>query len=138
MANGKLSTALRNDWGQDIITRLDAGAGPAQIRFYAGTQPASVNTAITGQTLLGTLTCSDPCGTVTNGVVTFNAVTQDSEADATGTASFARLTDSDGNAVVDLDVTATGGGGAITMNTVAIVIGGPILMNSLVFTIPGA
>ena len=91
-----------------------------------------------GDVLLGTLTLSDSAGTVATGSITFGAITQDSAADATGKARRAALLDSDDTLVCELDVTATNGGGAITLNTVNIVAGGPILMNSLVITIGGA
>ena len=97
--------------------------------------PADCATAITTQTLLGTLTFSDPCGTIATGSLTMSAITQDSSADATGTAAWARIQDSTGVVVMDLNVTTTGGGGAITLNTTNIVIGGPILITSFVISV---
>lgn len=118
-----------------LIAALDAGSGAAYARFYTGTMPATPATAITTQTLLGTMTCSDPCATRAGGVITFDAITQDSAADASGTATWARLFDSAGNAKIDLDVTDDAGTGAIKLNTTTIVAGGPIQLNSLVITI---
>lgn len=134
----KLSTAVRQNMAQQIIDALDAGAGPATLKFYTGTQPAGPDTAVSTQNLLGTLTCSDPSGTKLAGVITFSAITQDSAADASGTAAWARLLDSDGVAVIDLDVTNEAGNGAIKLNTTTIVAGGPILMNSQTITVGGA
>lgn len=129
------TTPLRNAMAQSIATALDAGPAAGTLAFYDGTQPASANDAITTQTKLGTLTLSDPSGTVDAGILTFAPITQDSAADATGTATWARLFDSTGAAVCDLDVTNEAGSGAIKLNTVAIGAGGPILMNSLVITV---
>lgn len=134
----KLSAAVRNGMAQQIIDALDAGAGPAGLLFYTGTQPAGPDTAVTSQTLLGTLTCSDPAGSKAAGVITFSAITQDSAADATGAATWARLQDSDGVAVADFDVTNEAGTGAIKLNTVNIVQGGPIQMSALVISLGGA
>lgn len=138
MAVIKLAVAVRQDMAQAIIDKIDAGAGAATLKFYTATQPAGPDTAISSQTLLGTLTCSDPSATKSAGVITFEAITQDSAADATDTATWARLADSTGAAVADFDVTNEAGSGAIKLNTTSIVSGGPILMNSLTITIGGA
>jgi hypothetical protein len=135
MAIIKIKTTIRNSMAQQIMDALDGGTGPAKLKFYTGTIPADGDTAITTQTLLGTLICTDPSAVVTSGVVIFDDITQDNAADASGAAAFAALTDSDDAVKAYLDVTATGGGGAITLNTVTIVQGGPILMTSLAITV---
>lgn len=76
--------------------------------------------------LLGTLTFSDPCGTVSGGTLTFSAIAEDSSADATAVATWGRGTDSDGVAVVDMDIGLIGSGAQIEMNTTSIVELGPI------------
>jgi hypothetical protein len=134
----KFKTTVRNAIGQAIINACDAGSGACKVKFYAGTMPANGDTAITSQTLLGTLTCSDPSASATAGVITFGTVTQDNAADASGTASFAAVTDSDDVLVAWLDVTNTAGDGAVKINTTTIVEGGPILLNSLVITVGAA
>ncbi len=121
-----------------VLTTLNdlpnAGSGPATIKLYTGTKPAGPGTAITSQVLLGTLTCSDPAGTVSARSLNFGAVTADASADNAGTATWARIADSDGVAVVDIDVTLTGGGGFGQMNTTLIAAGGPITAPSVVIT----
>jgi hypothetical protein len=134
----KLSAATRGAMANAVIAAVDAGSGPALLRFYTGTMPAGPDTAITSQTLLGTLTCSDPSGAQASGVITFSAITQDSSADASGTCTWARLVTSDGTGVADFDVTDTAGSGAIKLNTVSVVSGGPIMMTSLTITMGGA
>ena len=119
-----------------IISDMDAGAGNATIAFYTGTPPASPATAH-GSTLLGTLGCAATSATQTGGFITFAAITQDSAADASGTAAWARIYDGDGNGVIDMDVTDTLGDGAIKLNTVTIVAGGPILITALTISIGG-
>jgi hypothetical protein len=128
-----MNVTLRNARLTEIITAMDAGAGPATLSFYDGTPPAT-GAAITTEVLLGTLTMSYPSGTVSAGVLTLNAITEDSSADATGTASWARIVDSNVAHVMDLTVTATAGGGDIELNTVSIVIGGPIRITSAAIT----
>ena len=132
MAIGMAST-LRNARLTEIIAAMDAGVGSATLKFYTGTRPAT-GAAITTETLLGTLTFADPVGTVTAGVLTFDAITEDSSADADGTATWARIQDSDLTFVMDLSVTATSGGGDIELNTTSIVTGGPIRVTSAQIT----
>lgn len=135
MAIIRFVTAVKNSALTPIRDAIDAGAGAGTIKIYNGTQPASASDAVTSQTLLGTLTFSDPCGTVASGSLTMSAITQDSSADATGTASWARIADSTGATVMDIDVTNTGGGGTLQLNTVNIVVGGPILITSFVLSV---
>lgn len=120
-----LATTIRTSRATQILDAIDAGAGAGTLNIYSGTRPATA-AAITTQVLLGTLTFSDPCGTVTAGVLTFSAITQDASADATGTATWFRVLDSNGSFVMDGAVTVTGGGGDLTLNTTSITIGGPI------------
>ena len=134
----KIIAAARTDGMQAIIDRLDAGSGPATIDFYTAAQPAGPHVAVTTQTLLGTATCSKPCATVSNGVATFAAVTQEDAALDDGTAVWVRFRDSDGNAVIDGDVTDTAGNGVVKLNTTTVVQGGPIAVSSAVLTMGGA
>lgn len=136
MAIIRFVTAVKNSALDTIKAAIDAGAGAGTIKIYTGTQPTTAADAITTQTLLGTLTFSDPCGTSASGTLTMSAITQDSAADATGTATWARIADSTGATVCDVDVTATGGGGTLQFNTTSFVIGGPILINAFTITIP--
>lgn len=136
MAIIRFVNAVKNSALDTIKAAIDAGAGAGTIKVYTGTQPTSAADAITSQTLLGTLTFSDPCGTSASGTLTMSAITQDSAADATGTATWARIADSTGATVCDVDVTATGGGGTLQFNTTSFVIGGPILISAFTITVP--
>ena len=126
-----LSTTARNARLTALITAIDAGSGPGVLSIYSGTRPATGGTATT---LLAELTLSDPCGTVSGGVLTFNAITQDSSANASGTASWARIADSDATFVLDLGVGTAGSGMEIILNTTTIVAGGPVGMTSASLT----
>lgn len=130
----KLSTTARNGMMDAITTAVGNGG---LLRIYDGTRPANPAAAITGN-LLGTLTGASPFAPgAASGVLTASSITQDSAADATGTASHFRLWKSDGTtAVCDGDVTA--GGADLSLNTTSIVIGGPIVCTSFVLTAPNA
>lgn len=96
------NVTIRNTRLAAIVT--EAGAG-AIVRAYNGTRPVAGGT-LSGNTLIGQLTAASVLGTVSSGVLTFNAVTGDTSADATGTPTFLRVLKSDGTTLVaDFDVT---------------------------------
>lgn len=118
-----MATALRNARLDAITAAMDAGSGAAKLRFYTGPRPAT-GAAITTETLLAELTFGNPAaGSASNGVLTFNAITDDSSADATGTAAWARVLDSDNNFVMDLSVGAAGSGADIELVSTSITSG---------------
>lgn len=131
MANLRYATATRNAM-MDIV-RTNLAGGSIQIR--SGTQPADANTTATG-TLLATLTLASPAGSSSSGgTFTFGTVTSDTSADATGTATWARVLQSDGTtAVFDCDVATSGA--TINLNTVSIVTGGTVAITSGTLSIP--
>lgn len=113
---------------------LDAGSGPGTAKIYSGTIPASPETPATG-TLLAELVLSKPCGVVADKKLTFSAIAQDTEANATGYAGYVRLADSDGNVIIDGDVTPTGGTGVLKLNMTLITAMGPVFINSFELSI---
>jgi hypothetical protein len=112
------STEVRNAQMDAFVTTAGNGA---LLRLYTGSRPATGD-ALTGQTLLGTLVLGSPLAPgASGGVITFNPITPDANADNSGVASWARLVKSDGSSfVADFTVTVTGGGGDITMNSTTI------------------
>lgn len=100
-----LATVIRNNMMDQIAAGVDAGAGPGVITIYDGTRPASPQTAVSGQTILAEMVFSDPSFSPTVlGTLTANAVNNDSSANADGTATWFRVTDSNGAVVMDGDV----------------------------------
>lgn len=120
-----LNPAVRDAMLQVVADAIDAGSpSPGLIRIYDGTAPDPPGSDVTTQTLLAELTCSIPCGTVANGVLTLAAIAEEDNAPATGTASWARIVDGAGAWVADLDVGVAGSGAAIVLNAVEIYQGG--------------
>lgn len=115
------SSSARNGMADYIIGLLSGG---------------SIEILDAGTTLLATLTLSAPAAPgASGGVSTFNAISPDTAADATGTAAQARMKNSGGTIVIDgLTVTATGGGGNITFATVSFVAGAQISVTSFTYT----
>ena len=95
-SNLKYSNGTRNAQQQGLITYAGSGA---IIHIYEGTQPTNANTAISGQTLLVSLTVTGSFGTDTDGTITLSSVANGT-AVATGTAQFFRITKSDNSTVV--------------------------------------
>ena len=123
-------TALRNSRMDAINTAANAGAGAALIRIYDGTRPATGGTATT---LLAELTASDPMfGASASGVLPASAITQDSSANATGTATWFRVVDSSGNAVMDGSVGTSGSD--LNLTTTSITATQPVSITSFVLT----
>jgi hypothetical protein len=95
-SNLKYSNGTRNAQQQGLITYAGSGA---KINIYDGTQPTNANTAVSTQTLLATLTITGSFGTDSNGTLTLGSVTN-ATAVASGTASWFRITQSNGTTVV--------------------------------------
>ena len=134
MATLRTKTTTANKALTQYKDDLDAGSGPGTAKIYSGTIPASPETPATG-TLLAELVLSKPCGVVADKKLTFSAITQDLEANNTGVASHVRLADSDGNVVIDGDVTSTAGTGVLKLNTTNITVMGPVFINSFELSI---
>lgn len=123
-----LNETIRNARLNVIRDAIDAGGSAGVLEIYSGSRPATGGTATT---LLGTLTFSTPSAPdASGGELTFNSITEDSSANASGTASWARITDGNGTFVMDMNVGESGSGAQIILNTVTIVEGGPIRVTS--------
>jgi hypothetical protein len=131
MVLGIVATA-RNAMLDALNARINLGAGAGLLRIYDGSRPATGGAATT---LLAELTLSDPAApAAAAGVLTLSAITQDSSANATGTATWFRIVDSDANAVFDGSVTATGGGGDLQLVTTSITATQPVQVSSFTIT----
>lgn len=123
-----MNVTLRNA----ILDQITARAGAnAKLRLYDGTRPATGGTATT---LLAELICNATFApAATGGVLTLNAITADSAANATGTATWARIVQSDGSTHV-LDCSVGVSGADINLNTVALVLNAQVSVTSATFT----
>jgi hypothetical protein len=119
-----LNVTIKNARLTAIRDAIDAGTTAGMIKIYTAPAPNPPGSAITTQTLLAELAFADPCGTVTDGVLTFGAIAEEDMAPATGEAAWARITDSDGTWVADADIGITGSGAAIELNTINVYAGG--------------
>ena len=119
----------------DAVTALLNAGGAGTIKIYTGTQPAGPDTALSGQTLLATLTFSSTSfGASVNGVATANTITSGT-AGNTGTATWARMASGGGTAVMDCTV-GTSSSFDIVFPTTTINSGETVSISSFTLTHP--
>jgi hypothetical protein len=125
------SDAINNARLDEIRDAIDGGTGAALLRIYNGTRPSKGGTATT---LLAELTMFDPSApNATGGVLTMNAITADSSANNTGTATWFRVVQSDGSTfVLDGDVSTSGSD--LNLNSVSIQSGQTVEVTSWTIT----
>ncbi|MGE3795892.1 MAG: hypothetical protein AB7I38_18475 [Dehalococcoidia bacterium] len=120
-----------------------ANAGTAAvINIYSagGGVPADADTAITDQTLLAQLVMSATAfGAAAdanpNATITADTITDDSSADATGTAAFFRILTQSGGTVICQGTVGTSGSD-MNLNTTSITAGSTVSISSCVITMP--
>ncbi len=129
--NTRLAVAARNAQLDALATLLNTG----YLRIYDGSQPTDPDTAA-GATLLAELRLNATAfGAASAGVITAGAITDDSSANATGTAAWFRLLKSDGtSALVDGSVGTSGAN--LNLNSVALQIGAQVSVTALTLGLP--
>lgn len=121
------STTLRNAM-LDAITTAVGNAG--LLRIYDGSRPSTGGAATT---LLAELTCGTPfAASASSGVLTLGSITQDSSANATGTATWFRIVTSGGTFVIDGNVGTSGSD--LNLTTTSITSGQPVSVTSFTIT----
>lgn len=135
MANNlKLSNATVDVQGDAMAPMFDNG----YLRIYDGTQAATADTAVGAQVLLAELRfAATGIATSVNGLLTAAALTADSSANASGTATWYRALKSDGTTVI-CDGSAGTASADLIMNSVAISSGAAVSVSSFTHTIPKA
>lgn len=127
-----INSTTRNAMADAITTRAGASA---LLRIYDGTRPATGGTATT---LLAELTCNATFApAASGGVLTLNAITSDTSANATGTATWFRIVQS-GGATHVLDGNVSTSGSDMNLSTTSIVSGATVSISSATITIGNA
>ena len=128
----KIVTAAANAALDGLTALLNSGS----VKIYDGTVPTNAGDALTTQVLLGTLPLSATAfGAAASGTATANAITSDTAADATSTATFYRGLKSDGTTVVCQGSVGTAGAD-LNLNTTAIQINARIDVTSWTISQP--
>jgi hypothetical protein len=117
------NTNVKNSRMTDVRDAIDAGSGPGTLEICT-----------TGYTtVLSTITLSDPCGTISGGVLTFSGTPISATASANGTAALARFKDSTGTVVAD-GLTVGTSGQNVTVSTTTFTSGQNVDMTSATLT----
>jgi len=122
-----------------VVDLADGGTGAGDLLVYGGIEPTDADTAIGAQVLLGTLALSATAFSAAvdaapGATATAAAITDDTSADATGTASFFRVVDGDGTVI--WQGTCGTSGQQLNLVTLSIVAGQPIQVTSFTHTQP--
>jgi hypothetical protein len=134
------STGLKNyNLTSGFKTAFDGG----KIDIYSGTRPTNADTVLSGNTLLGTLTLNATAfGAASGGVLTAAAITSDTSADATGTATWFRMYVVGENPATAsttlkrLDGSVGTSGTDMILDNTSISLGGTIALTALSYTHP--
>ncbi len=106
------------------------------IRIYDGTRPADADTAVDTQVLLAELRFGSPAfGLSVDGIITAEPITPEDAALAGGTASWARILESDGTTTLWDDEVGTVNSN-IALSTVNISAGTQVSLTNYTHTIP--
>ena len=129
--NPKISNASANAAADAVCALLNGG----KLQIYDGSQPATADEAVDAQVKLAELTFGSPAfGAAADGVATAEAITADSDADATGTAAWFRCVTSGAAKTFDGSVGTSGCN--LNMNSVEIQIHAEVSVTSLTYTQP--
>ncbi len=129
----RLAAAYRNAALDAANALLNGGS----IKVYTGTRPATPETALSGNTLLGTLTLNATAfAAASGGGTNINAVTSDASADATGTATWCSFLTSGGTRLIDATVGVAGSGADVILDTTTVVAGKNIAVTGGSISIP--
>ena len=126
---------ISNETATAEATAAVAKANGGILRLYAGTQEDDANTP-TSDTVLSEHAIPNPaCSSVVNGVATFNSIGTDTDANASGDATWFRVFKADGTSIVfDGSVGLTGSGADLEMADVSIVQHGTVYITELTYT----
>ena len=107
------STACKQARLEAVIAQIDAGTGAGKLKIRDS-----------GNTVLATFTLTDPCGSASGDVLTFDfdPDISDTSADASGTAANAIITDSDDTTVIS-GLTVGTSGADINLDSTSITAG---------------
>lgn len=119
------SATLRDARAQVHVTAFSGG----QIAFYDGTMPTA-GEAVSTQTKLVEIAIPNPAGAVAEGAFVL-AANLEAMAVSDGVVTWARITDSTGAWLMDMDAGPTGSGAAIIVSPAQIYAGGTLRIERL-------
>jgi hypothetical protein len=128
--NPKLTSLAATAEADAVAALLNNG----WIRVYSGLQPSTADEAVSSQVVLAELRFGNPAfGSASDGAAAANAITGDSSANATGTATWFRCFQSDGTTPV-FDGSVGTSNSNLVLNSVEISAGAQVDVTSFTFT----
>lgn len=139
MANTAIANSEAKSACDEVVDALDSGA-QGSLKIYDGSQPTNPDATTGGSSLLAELALNNPAfGAATDaspgGKATANTITDDTSANASGTATWFRAENSNGTAVIDGDV-GTSTGADLTLGSVNISSGATVSVSTWTVTMP--
>lgn len=132
--NPQLSYAAVNAQADALAALCNNG----KLRIYSGSVPVRADDSIGAAVQLAELTMGATAfGAASNGVITANAITQDSAADASGTASFFRIWNTAGTTCYLQGTVGTVAAGTedLQLNSVVLSAGAAVSVSALAHTV---
>ena len=127
--NPKLTSLAATAEANAVAALLNDG----WLRLYSGSQPSTADEAVTSQVILAELRFGNPAfGSASDGVAAANAITGDSSANATGTATWFRCFQPDGTTPV-FDGSVGTSNSNLVLNSVEISAGAQVDVTSFTF-----
>ncbi len=128
-----VTASIANTQATALITALSTAG---EIRIYAGTPPATADTALSSNDLLATFNLPNPAGTASGGIFTYDCDPDLTDTSTVaGTATFARATDSGGSTTIAQYTVGTSGED-INFDSVTFTTGGTATLTALTHTVP--
>ncbi len=123
-----VTAALNDARLQAVANWLDTGSGNAAVRIYPSPRPATpADTPTTA--MLAQISLTKPCGALTNGVLTLTPEANGLIAE-TGTATWARIVNGNGDTAFDADVGQGTGDWEIVLVQANLYAGGDVALHA--------
>lgn len=125
-----LNPHIKQSTANFMLDKINTDVGASGfLRIYDGTQPAGPDTALGAQVKLAELALSATAfAAAAGGSLVANTISDDTSADATGTATWATFVTAAGVRILDVGVAAAGAD--ISLNTVNIQVGAKVSVTS--------
>lgn len=124
------SATLRNTLATDVLTSIDAGGAASKLVFRLTGSVSAPGTAV------ATLTASDPAGTVTGAVLTYSAITSDTNAAGNASAVAAATLQTSADSVSVHCAVAASGSDINMTGGLTVGAGDTVSCSSLTYTAP--
>lgn len=136
----KISNATAALACNTLVDAIDVGPAVAHLVIYSGTVPADLSVNISSQVALVTYNLPEPAfgdaAIVVGGATATAAAIPSATAAADGTATFFRIFNGNGEAVIQGGITATNGGGDLELSSTSILQNIEVIVVSLTASMP--